>query len=389
MFERSDRAARGIGGRADRCGFAATDLGLIRSNVAMANVQRLEVPLPPRTVLELQLVRIWEDLLDRRPIGIDEHFFEAGGDSISAMSLLARVARETEYTLPAGGVIQAPTIAKLAVFLQEQAVADRWDPLVPIQPAGTRPPFFCVHPGGGNVLCYLQLAQMLNPDQPLFALQAPGVDGIREPLSSVEEMAREYVGAIARVQARGPYFLGGWSVGGVVAFEIAQQLVEAGDTVATVVIMDSGALYAHALITSIFSDGAVGALAMLRLPFADQVDEFRHRSAAAQLVPPSADDRMAGWIYRVFAANMRALMNYRARPYEGRIDLLQAREPMVPARFEPYREWQRIGAWVELHYVPGNHLTMMRSPHVETTARALEDCLQQAAVARHVRVRPR
>lgn len=344
----------------------------------MASVDALELVVHPRTALELRLTRIWEEVLDRRPIGIDEDFFAMGGDSISAMTLLARVARETDYTLPAGGILQAPTVEKLAVFLQSQKGTEGWDPLVPLQTRGQHTPFFCVHPGGGNVLCYLQLSQILGPDQPFYGLQAPGVDGVREPLSSVEEMAREYVAAIRRVQPHGPYLIGGWSVGGVVAFEVASQLVESGEDVATVVILDSGVLYSHALLTSLFVDGGFGAITVLQMPFAQQVEEFRRRSAAAGLVPSAADDQMAANIYRVFAANMRALLHYRPRWYEGRVDLLQARETMVPERFAPHREWKRNCPGVRLHTVPGNHLTMIQAPHVDVTADVIAACLTRA-----------
>jgi pyochelin synthetase len=354
----------------------------------MTNDQSLEVPALPRTALEFQIVRIWEELLGRQPIGIQEDFFEVGGDSLTAMTLLVRIAQETKYTLPAGGILQAPTIEKLADFLQQQAVADTWSPLVPIQASGSRPPFFCVHPAGGNVLCYVQLAQSLGPDQPFFGLQAAGVDGIRPPLTSVEEMADEYIAAIRRVQPRGPYFVGGWSVGGIVAFEMAQQLVEQGEEIASVVLIDSGVLYASALLTALFSRGGLKALNVLQLPFATQVAEFRRYSAVAGLIPSAADDHVAGLIYRVFAANMRAVLNYRPRSLHARIDLLQASEPIVRGRFEPCREWTQLGHQVELRMVPGNHLTMVQAPHVELTARAMEAALSEAASRPYPRSRP-
>ena len=355
----------------------------------MTTDQPLAVPAPPRTAREFQLVRIWEDLLGRQPIGIEDDFFTAGGDSLSAMTLLVRIAQETKQTVPAGGILQAPTIAKLAIFLEQQATAANWSPLVPIQPSGTRPPFFCVHPGGGNVLCYVQLAQSLNPEQPLYGLQARGVDGILSPLTSVEEMAAEYIAAIREVQPCGPYLVGGWSVGGVVAFEMAQQWIEAGEEVATVVILDSGVLYTNALLMSIFSQGGLIALNVLRSPFATQVAEFRRYSDAAGLVPRTADDHLASLIYRVFLANKRAVLKYRPRPLESRIDLLQASELMVRPKFEPHREWTCLGNQVDLQVVPGNHLSMMKAPHVVATARAVESALQAATSGTFRRSGPR
>lgn len=338
----------------------------------------LATPALPRTAVEFQLTQIWEDVLGRHPIGIEDDFFQIGGDSLTAMTLLVRVAQETRYALPAGGIFQAPTIEKLARFLQEKAQPDQWSPLVPIKPSGSRPPFFCVHPGGGNVLCYVQLSRWLHAEQPFYGLQAAGVDGIREPLASVEIMAREYVAAIRQVQPRGPYFVGGWSVGGVLAYEMAQQLVNAGERVATITILDSGILYTQALLTSLFAENSLLGLDILRQPFPIQLAAFRRHSAAACLVPHSADEQIAARIYRVFLANIRAILQYRPRPWQGRLDLLQANELIVRERFEPYREWLQIAPRVELHRIPGNHLTMVQAPYAEATASALDRALQEA-----------
>lgn len=336
----------------------------------------------PRDALELQLTRIWEELLDRRPIGIHDDFFKIGGDSVLAMALLAQIVQETGYILPAGGIFSATTIAKLAAALREGSTSQDWSPLVPIQPEGSKPPFFCVHPGGGNVLCYLQLSRHLGADQPFFGLQAPGVDGIREPLETIEEMAEQYVGAIRQAQARGPYALGGWSVGGVVVYEMAQRLHAAGEEVQVLAIFDSGVLYACAILTALFSNGQ-GALDLLRQPSAEQIADFRLRSAPARLVPDNADEKLAGRIFRLFVGNMRAVFNYRPRPYQGRIDLFMASEPIVRQRFAPDREWQRLCDQVAVHSVPGNHLTMIHEPHVAALAASLRRCLdgQQAARA--------
>jgi len=335
-------------------------------------------PCAPHDALELQLVQIWEDLLQRRPVGVDEDFFELGGDSLLAMSLLARVSQETGYNLPTSGILQARTIEKLARALREGVPPENWSPIVPIQPEGTNRPFFCVHPGGGNVLCYLGLSKWLGGDWPFFGVQCPGIDGVREPLHTAEEMAREYVAALMRVQPRGPYALGGWSVGGVLALEMAQQLTAAGHRVAPLAIFDSGALYACAILTAMFPKGEMGTLDWLRMPGDQQVAEFRRRSAPARLVPDNADDALAGRIARLFASNMRALLNYSPRPYAGRIVLFQASEAIVKKRFEPRYEWPRLCEHVEVLEVPGNHLTMIYEPHVRVLAEKLRHCLETA-----------
>ncbi len=334
--------------------------------------------LAPRDALELYLAQVWESLLDRRPVGVDEDFFELGGDSLLAMSLLARVSQETGYNLPTSGILQARTIEKLARALREGVTLENWSPIVPIQPEGAKRPFFCVHPGGGSVLCYVGLSKWLGSDRPFFGLQCPGVDGVREPLQDAYEIAREYVAAVRGVQPHGPYALGGWSVGGVLAFEMAQQLKATGERVAPLAVLDSGLLYACAVVTAIFPKGETGAWGVLRMPPEQQVVEFRRRSAAAKLIPDGADDALASRISRLFTSNMRALLNYHTKPYDDRIFVFQAIEAIVKKRFEPRYEWPRLCDHVVLHAVPGNHLTMLQEPHVRVLAGKLRECLEVA-----------
>ncbi len=331
-----------------------------------------------RDALELQLTHIWEDLLGHHPIGVDEDFFRLGGDSLMAMSLMAQIVQRTGLTLPAAGIVRAPTIEKLARVLREDSNPASWSPLVPLQTGGAELPFFCIHPGGGNVLCYLQLSRRLGDKRPFYGIQCPGVDGIREPLTTIEAMAEEYVAAMRRVQPKGPYAVGGWSVGGVVAYEVAQQLRASGDEVRLLAIIDSGVLYACAILTALFPKGDMGMLDMLRMSSVDQLSEFRRRSAPARLIPDDADERLALRIFRLFTSNMHAVLNYRARPYEGKLTLLQAGEGIVKKRFEPSAEWSRLADDVELHFVPGNHLTLIQEPHVDELARRLDQCLEAA-----------
>jgi thioesterase domain-containing protein/aryl carrier-like protein len=335
----------------------------------------------PRNPLELKLTQIWEQLLKVQPIGIHDDFFKLGGDSISAMALLALVAQETGQPLPAGGLLQAPTIAQLAATLSADVDPDSWSPMVPIQTEGSRRPLFCVHPGGGNVLCYLRLSQNLGNDQPFYALQAPGVDGIREPLSSIEAMAREYVSAIREVQPHGPYAIAGWSSGGVIAFEVAQQLHAAGEVVATLGIIDSGVLYTMGILSAMSPDGQPGVFEMMGKSSSQQVKEFRIRSASAKLIPDEADEAMAVRIMEMFERNVQATVNYRCADYAGRVDLYQAEELLVPSRRQPFAEWSNVCTHIHLHHVPGNHLTMVHDPHVQGLAAAISSVLAECSTS--------
>ena len=188
-------------------------------------------PVPPRSELEERLVRIWEAELGVSPIGITDDFFALGVTSIDAARLFAHLEHELAADLPLGALFRAPTIESLARLLEEGAAEDRWTSLVPIQPNGARPPIFCVHGGAGTILHLQPLARRLGLDQPFYGLQARGLYGGVAPLRSVEEMATHYLDELRTVQPRGPYYLAGYCFGSIVAFDMAQRLVQDGEAV--------------------------------------------------------------------------------------------------------------------------------------------------------------
>ncbi|GAB4262774.1 MAG: type I polyketide synthase [Candidatus Promineifilaceae bacterium] len=222
----------------------------------------------PRNSIEETLAKIWQELLGIDRVGIHDDFFDLGGHSLIAVRLFARVKKAYNIDLSLATLFEAPTIADFAAFLQAQygvhsvvvgagsetAVSSpgsptekkrvqparqEWSPLVAIQPKGTKRPFFCVHGGFGNVLNFYDLTRYLGPDQPFYGLQAYGVDGKKPPLRSIPKMAARYIEAMRQVQPEGPYFMGGFSMGGEVAFEMAQQLTAAGEEVGLVVLLDT------------------------------------------------------------------------------------------------------------------------------------------------------
>ena len=186
----------------------------------------------PRDLIEFQLAHIWADVLGVDRVGVRDNFFEIGGHSLLAVRLMARIQQCFGKELPLSTLFEGATVEHLASILRQQAEPPPWSPLVAIQPRGSNPAFFCVHPGGGNVLCYVGLARHLGPDQPFYAFQSRGLNGEQPICTRIEEMASIYIEAMRAVQPEGPYFLGGWSVGGVVAFEMARQLEAQGEQVA-------------------------------------------------------------------------------------------------------------------------------------------------------------
>ena len=190
----------------------------------------------PRDALEMELLRIWEQLLGVQPLSVTSDFFDRGGHSLLAVQLVSRIWESTGRRVSVASLFESPTVEKLAGLMRQEPAP--WSPLVPIWRGGTRRPFFCVHPGGGNVVCYADLARALGPDQPFYALQAPGLEGEQPPLETIEAMAALYVSAIRAAQPVGPYVLGGWSLGGTIALEMAQQLQRRGEQVELLVLFD-------------------------------------------------------------------------------------------------------------------------------------------------------
>jgi amino acid adenylation domain-containing protein len=190
----------------------------------------------PRNRIELQLAAIWEQVLGITPIGVRDNFFALGGYSLLALRMFGAIEQTFGTRLPMALLFQAPTIEQLADVLAGEGCAVRWRSLVAVQPEGTQPPFFAVPGVGGNVLVFARLATLLGRDQPFYGLQARGLDGKEKPFMRVEEMAAHYIDELRSVQPQGPYLIGGTCTGGLVAYEIAQQLTAQGERVILAVI---------------------------------------------------------------------------------------------------------------------------------------------------------
>jgi amino acid adenylation domain-containing protein len=192
----------------------------------------------PRDRMELQLAAIWEQVLGVANVGVRDNFFDLGGHSFLALRIMSAIEQTLGTRFPMALLFRAPTIELLAEVLGQEGCEVRWDSLVAIQPGGTKPPFFAVPGVGGNVLMFARLSQLLGPDQPFYGLQARGLDGKERPFTDVRDMAAHYVQEVRSVQPKGPYLIGGTCTGGVVAYEMAQQLSAQGERV-ILMIMES------------------------------------------------------------------------------------------------------------------------------------------------------
>lgn len=217
---------------------------------ANGKVDRKALPAPARAkaaatsaapvgMLETQLIQLWEKVLGVQSIGLQDNFFDLGGTSMIAVRLFSELRKRYGKSLSLSTLFQAPTVEKLAEVLRSSGCVHSWSSLVPIQPHGDKPPFYCVHGAGGNVLMFRELAHQMQPDFPFYGLQAQGLDGSKKYLKTVEEMAAFYLEEIKQMQPEGPYYLGGFCLGGQVAFEMAQLLKKQGETVALLAMIDT------------------------------------------------------------------------------------------------------------------------------------------------------
>jgi amino acid adenylation domain-containing protein len=347
----------------------------------------------PRDDLERQLASIWEEVLDVRPVGVTDNFFELGGHSLLAVRLFAVIEKRLGSKLPLTAVFQGATVEDLAGVLRRQATPGTQSALVAIQPGGSKPPLFLVHPAGGHVFPYIYLAQCLGPDQPCYGLQARGVEDGQDPLTRIEDMAAYYIQAMQTVQPTGPYRLGGWSMGGVVAFEMAQQLHAQGQPVALLAILDGRVptsdhtfpeqdAEAISLVERYFgiSFGPMESLA--ELPEDEQLAVLLEEAKSAALVPAELDVSRARRFVMLLRNDLRATQTYGLHRYPGRITFFKASETLDGTSADPTMGWDDwASGGVEVLVVPGNHANLMYAPHVEVLAAKLTACLNQAQFA--------
>jgi amino acid adenylation domain-containing protein len=195
--------------------------------------------LAPRDSVEQVLAQLWAKILNVPRVGLNDNFFDLGGHSLLAVRIIVEIEKIYHRRLPLATLLQAPTVGALAEVLRKENWQPSWSSLVPLQPGGSRPPLFLIHSHGGNVLEYYPLANHLGKDQPVYALQARGLDGNIVRDQSLEEIAAAYLAEIRSLQPQGPYVLGGFCFGGLVALEAAQQLQRAGQKVSLVVMIQT------------------------------------------------------------------------------------------------------------------------------------------------------
>ena len=377
-------------GKADRRSLAAREV--------VVEVDREQVA--PRTPLESRLVGLWEELIGVRPIGVTDDFFALGGHSLLAVRLFAAIEKEFDKRLPLASLFQGATVADLARLVAvERPPASN---VVPIKPDGSRRPFFCVHGLFGDPLNFRNLALQLGDDQPFYGLRAVGLEEGEQPLTRIEDIAARYVTAVRTVQPEGPYAVGGLCSGGVVAYEMAQQLRAQGQSVDLVALLDVPALDAFEGDGSSLRDvvrgffkRARGAAELTRSQWRDLLQtkfvqtrtrlRGRRLASAAERQTLEVDDvadflELSAPHRAVGTALSRALAAYAPDVYPGRLTLFRPRFQPLFGRYDIDDGWKRLaGGGLEIKATPGNALGMLTDPHVRALSRELRAALDEAS----------
>jgi acetoacetyl-CoA synthetase len=312
------------------------------------------------------LTPIWQRVLQLKSIHVDDDFFDLGGDSVLALQLFTEIAQACNRELPPVTIYQARTVSALAALL-EQPTTPRFPALVLLKAGAKKPPVFIAHGLGGSVIDFFQPVKHIESGHPIYGMQARGIDGLDDPLERIEDMADFHLKAIREVQPHGPYALMGYSLGGLVALEMAQRLSEHGEQVALLAMMDA---YPHMRHLSLGQRMLLAARQARR-----GLHILRNLSGSAPYQPPVGVS-LTPAMQRVRASAYLALTHYRPRFYRGEIKFVRAEiSSGFPA--DAAAVWSPLAQNVAVATVPGDHLGMIAT-HYTSLASVLSHYLTQA-----------
>ncbi|MGB3513267.1 MAG: amino acid adenylation domain-containing protein, partial [Microcoleaceae cyanobacterium] len=349
----------------------------------------------PRDDIEKQLAEIWSDILNIHPVGIKNNFFELGGHSLLAVNLMAKIQQKFAKQLPLSTLFTNPTIEDLASLIRGKNQVSS-SSLVPLQTQGNKQPFFCVHPAGGHVFYYQELSRYLSNNQPFYGLQAQGFNEGEKIFTNVEDMAEFYIKTIREFQPEGPYQIGGWSFGGVVAFEMAQQLVQQGQKVSLLALLDPWVpilldpnkkidnLYMRGVLSRYFGGmfgvtNLVNENELVGLSSEEKIEFIIDKAEKLELFPQEATREQNRRFIDVIIGTLKATYSYKRRPYSDKVTVFRAEEKH-PHGIDPQLVWVEMYAILDVPdikvvMVPGNHFTFIKEQNIKVLAERLSEHL--------------
>jgi amino acid adenylation domain-containing protein len=335
--------------------------------------------------VEARLKEIWERLLKINTVGLDEDFFALGGHSLLAARMLVQVEKWFGSKLPHSALVEHPTIRGLATYLR-RSPAGKWPALVTIQPGALLPPLFVAHGIGGSLLSFIDLAAELGPDQPVYGLQLPAF--IYDHQAELKILAANFVKQVRAIQPSGPYNLAGHSSGGLLVFEMACQLMDQGETVGLLALLDcdpdKGKQLTHrparnweslkASFRRVRAEVETPEFGVMDL-FERRVTQLRVRTRTWLATRSRHTERGHGRLRRSEGYLVLAMRDYEFRPYPGHATLFIAQDELG-ADAEPARSWAgRILGGYETRLIPGTHRTIMTQPQVASLAQEMRQRL--------------
>lgn len=359
------------------------------------NIQRTGEFVAPRTANEKLVAEIWQQLMGIENISMTDNFFELGGRSLVAVQIMARIEKETGKRLPLATLFEYATIEKLAARLEIDPSSITWESLVPIKPSGSKMPLYIVHGAGLNVLLFNALAMNMDAEQPVYGLQARGLNGVDEPLDVMEEIATNYITEIVAKNPDGPYALAGYSLGGIIAFEMAKQLMAAGKEVKMLAMFDTFAEQStvndpalkRTINNTTFLLKQIGHSLVLLTEDPKRTIEYKSLVIKRRIIKffwklfPGKDEKKEGFFAydnEIDEASEKALRNYILTPLNIAIELFRAKKRtfyMVDFDFLGWRPFALKG--VNVHEIPGEHNTIFAPPNDKEFAVVLQECLDK------------
>lgn len=360
-------------------------------------------PVQPRNTVEAKLVQIWKKLLRTDRVGLKDDFFQLGGHSLLAVQMFNQIHEIFGVNLPLTSLFRQPTIEYLATLIYDHKGSIPWPSLVEIKPTGSKPPLFCIHGIPGDVLWYGHLIPYMDVDQPLWGLEARGLDGIQTPLESIKEMAALYIQELKTIQPEGPYFICGYSFGGTIAYEIARQIECSGQQVALLAIIDhanpKSGYYEYQFnwnfIKNVFLNIPYRIKDALRLR-PDEVASRTRRHLAVffntvsgryqkmDIMDVNVDDlldqasSLPKHVQQLIKINYKALIEYFPDSYPAIVTLLRARGGPLFVSHDPQMGWEKYAKQVEVKIIPGSHLALFKEPNIRSLAKQLQNCIDHA-----------
>jgi len=339
----------------------------------------------PKNPLESKMAKIWGRLLDIHSVGIKDNFFDLGGDSLLAARLIIEIEKMFNLRLPLTTILDKPTIEQLVSCFDRKGSSPSWSSLAPIKPSGYRNPLFLVHPISGNVLCYRNLSKYLDPEQPLYALQALGFKKDQSPLYKIEDMAAHYISDIQKIQPEGPYRIGGACMGGMVAFEMACQLREKKQDVTLLAMIDSPNplrfIEPHGISRGKTNRPSFVHHLKKAIKHAMKGDLNNAYAKGKKMLDGTPFELPKSGFERVRAANAKARARYFGRVYPGPITFfwLTINPNGLKTRWNPNFGWIHLAEkGIRIITLPLRHQkNYLREPYIRLIATELNKCLQQ------------